>query len=262
MGNVPVPTIVLDGVANFRSLSGLPATDGRRVRDGVLYRTESLAGLTDLGRKQLAELHIGSICDLRSPGEVERAPIVWPEGQRPWAIPVATLPDARVAGAELIRRVLADTTGEYIQEVLLGNAKQMPGAFGESMRGVFDSLEDPQRRPLLVSCVAGKDRTGFVTAVILATLGVEWDAIVGDYLLSKEFFTADRLYDSMVVWLDELPDPIITPEKLHENSALPEYLEASFDAIRDEFGGFDEFLAGPCGMDARRRDRLKDLLLE
>lgn len=256
------PKVLLDGVANFRSLGGLPTTDGREVREGVLYRSESLAGLTDLGRKQLAELHIGSICDLRSPGEQQRDPIEWPEGTNPHQIPVAKLPDARVAGVELIRRVMADTSGEYIEEVLLGNAREMPRAFGESMRGVFESLEDPERLPLLVACVAGKDRTGFVTALILATLDVEWEAIVADYLLSKKYFTADRLYRSMVVWLDELPDPIITPEKLHENSARREYLEASFDAIREEYGSFEDYLAGPCGMDPARRERLKDLLLE
>lgn len=256
------PTVLLDGVANFRSLGGLPTTDGRKVREGVLYRTESLAGLTERGREQLAQLCIGSICDLRSPGEQERDPIIWPDGTQPHQIPVAKLPDARVAGVELIRCVMADTSGEYIQEVLLGNAKEMPRAFGESMRGVFASLEDPRRLPLLVGCVAGKDRTGFVTALILATLGVEWDAIVADYLLSKKYFTAERLYNSMVVWLDDRPDPIITPERLHENSAKPEYLEASFDVIREEFGGFDAYLAGPCGMDSARRDRLNDLLLD
>ncbi|MBY4572533.1 hypothetical protein ACN94_02790 [Gordonia paraffinivorans] len=53
-----------------------------------------------------------------------------------------------------------------------------------------------------------------------------------------------------------------TPEKLHENSARREYLEASFDVIRDEYGPFEEYLAGPCGMDPARRERLKDRLLE
>ncbi|PWD41628.1 hypothetical protein ACN93_18420 [Gordonia paraffinivorans] len=187
---VTAPRVVLDGVANFRSLGGLPTTDGRKVREGVLYRSESLAGLTDVGRQQLVELHIGSICDLRSPGEQQRDPIEWPEGTRPYQIPVAKLPDARVAGVELIRRVMADTSGEYIQEVLLGNAQEMPRAFGESMCGVFESLEDPERLPLLVACVAGKDRTGFVTALVLATLGVEWEAIVADYLRSTKYFAA------------------------------------------------------------------------
>lgn len=253
------PTI--DGVANFRSLAGLTSRDGRRIREGVLYRSESLAELSDLGKQQLGELNIATICDLRSAGEVERAPIEWPN-REPVAIPVETLPDARVAGEDLIYRLMADTEAELVQEVLLGNARAMPKSFGGSMKGVFGALLDPERLPLLIGCVAGKDRTGYVTALVLYALDIEWDQIAADYIESKKHFTADRLYESMVAWLDERPDPMVDPKKLHDASNDVRYLQASFDVIAEEHGSVDEYLRTACGLDDERRERLKDLLLE
>ncbi|GAA4681351.1 tyrosine-protein phosphatase [Gordonia humi] len=252
---------VVDGVPNFRSLAGLTTPDGRRIREGVLYRTESLAGATPTGRRQLADLHIASMCDLRSAGEAARAPIDW-GGPEPQAIRVETLPDARVAGENLIHSIMADPTGRTAYEVLLGNARSMPTSFGTSMAAVFDALLDEDRVPLAIGCVAGKDRTGFVTAVILSALGIEWSQIAADYLRSREYFTADRLYGSMVAWLDERPDPMITADDLHAASNDIAFLAASFEAIDTEFGGFDEYLRNRCGLDDQRRARLQQALLE
>ena len=40
--------------------------------------------------------------------------------------------------------------------------------------------------PVLVHCVAGKDRTGLVVALIQAALGVPRDSIIAEYALSDE----------------------------------------------------------------------------
>ena len=48
-------------------------------------------------------------------------------------------------------------------------------------------LSDPGSLPALVHCTAGKDRTGFASAVVLKALGVPHDTIVEDYLLSNYF---------------------------------------------------------------------------
>ena len=41
-------------------------------------------------------------------------------------------------------------------------------------------------RPVLTHCFAGKDRTGFVIATVLETIGVDRDVIVADYLRSND----------------------------------------------------------------------------
>ena len=41
-------------------------------------------------------------------------------------------------------------------------------------------------RPVLTHCFAGKDRTGFVIATVLETIGLDRDVIVADYLRSND----------------------------------------------------------------------------
>ncbi|MGV0835916.1 tyrosine-protein phosphatase [Mycolicibacterium thermoresistibile] len=248
-------------VPNFRDVGGLPTTDGRRVKKGVLYRSENLSGLGDEAQKQLAALNIRSVCDLRSGGERAKHPLVWP-GEEPKSIPIKTLPDARVAGAELISSIMSDAEGNRLVSILTQNAADMPSAFVDSMKTIFDAVIDDEALPLLVMCVAGKDRTGFVIANILAALDVEWDAIVEDYLASKQFIDKDRLHQSMMEYIEEPLDEVLSPEKLVDLGSSPDYLRASFDAIAREHGSYENYLVEVCGLTPERRARLKDLMLE
>ena len=59
----------LPGGRNFRDLGGYEGADGRRVRWGLLYRSGSLAGVTEDGVAMLRELGIRGICDLRTSRE-------------------------------------------------------------------------------------------------------------------------------------------------------------------------------------------------
>ena len=43
------------------------------------------------------------------------------------------------------------------------------------------------RLPLLYHCSVGKDRTGWMTAIVLAVLGVPREVVLEDYLLSNDF---------------------------------------------------------------------------
>ncbi|EHI13543.1 tyrosine-protein phosphatase [Mycolicibacterium thermoresistibile] len=248
-------------VPNFRSLGGLPTTDGRRVKEGVLYRSENLTNLDEDARKHLAALNIRSVCDLRSAGEQQKHPLVWP-GENPKSIPVKTLPDARVAGTELIHELMSDPSGERLARLLRENAADMPTAFQDSMKAIFDAIIDDEALPMLVMCVAGKDRTGFVVAIILAALDVEWDAIVADYLASKDHTDKYRLHQSLMEYIEEPPAELLSADTLLDVGNRAEYLKASFDTIDREHGSFENYLVEVCGLTPERRERLKELMLE
>src|SRR5580698_4423879 len=62
---------------NFRDVGGLPAGSGKWVRPGVLYRSEGPANFTDEHRRELGELGIKLICDLRADVERRVAPNDW-----------------------------------------------------------------------------------------------------------------------------------------------------------------------------------------
>jgi protein-tyrosine phosphatase len=252
---------MIPAIANFRSLEGIATTDGRRVKPGVLYRSEALVDLTLEARDALASLRISTVCDLRSPPERARHPLDWP-GTQPRFLEMETLPDVRVAGADLIHDILADTTGKVARQTLLSNSRAMPTAFARSMRRVFDTVVDQQGLPLLVSCVAGKDRTGYVISVILLALGASSGDIVAEFMRSAEYIDTGRLRAEMVEWLAEPLDEMVSVETLHSVGVLPEYVDAAFGTIVAEYGSYEAFLGEACGLNQPRLDKLRDLMLE
>jgi protein-tyrosine phosphatase len=248
-------------LGNFRCLEGVPCADRRRIRAGVLYRSEALVDLSPGARDALAALRIRTVCDLRSAGEVARHPDAWP-GSPPHFLQLDTLPEARVAGADLIRDILADTSGDTARQIVRDNAGAMPPAFERSLRTIFDVLVDDAGVPMLINCVAGKDRTGFVVSVILLALGAPHDEILGEFMRSADAIDTARLHAEMVAWLTEPLPEMVTVETLHTVGVLPEYVDAAFATIVSTHGSLDAFLRDGCGLDDGRLARLRELVLE
>jgi len=63
---------VLEGAPNFRELGGLPVAGGRRVRHGVIYRSESFITLTEEDVERVLGVDLKIVCGLRSAGERAR----------------------------------------------------------------------------------------------------------------------------------------------------------------------------------------------
>jgi hypothetical protein len=71
-------TVRLEGALNFRDLGGLPTEDGRRVRHRHLFRSDSLARLTEGDLAIVRKLEIRLLVDLRTEAERVRNPNRWP----------------------------------------------------------------------------------------------------------------------------------------------------------------------------------------
>lgn len=166
--NRPYP---VEGTYNFRSTAGY-AAGTRTIRDGKLYRSDGLHGLTDAGRRQFTEFGIRLVIDLRdrtelakSPSRLEGLPLevrhnpIFDEGNVPGTAEVITLAD--------IYRLMVRS-----------NAERLAGA----VRLIADSGSDP----VLVHCTAGKDRTGVVIALALLAAGVDREQVILDYTASEE----------------------------------------------------------------------------
>jgi protein tyrosine/serine phosphatase len=163
-------------VFNFRDVGGYRGAGGRTVRWGQLYRSDSLHALTDADREAFEALGIRTVLDLRRPAEVERDGRVpdwngvrWHHlylRHREWT----HAPYKR--GSDLAR-YLADRYRDMADEGASGLAEAM------------DVLADAAAAPVVVHCVAGKDRTGVVCALTLSLLGVPDEDIAADYALSS-----------------------------------------------------------------------------
>lgn len=260
------PEILLEAAPNFRDFGGYATSDHRRVRRRRLFRSELLLDLGERDLATLADLDIGLVCDLRSPGERNKLSNQWPT-DAPFELLALDL------GAELSAvqpdkwsRKLADPAFDATRAhaALAENYRRMPASYAGDLRALFERLATPDARPMLVHCAAGKDRTGFVVSMLLSALGVPHATIVEDYLATQGRYTYERLVSTrllLVLHVDGLPPHAEKALRVLASVHL-EFLEAAFERIRQDYGSVDAYLEKACGLTPARRDALRNALLE
>jgi len=189
----------IDGVVNFRDLGGYATQDKRSVRWGLIYRAGQLDRPSAHGTNSLKALNIATVVDLRFSEETERSPTDW-----------QAMPDARrlawqqfyfqegnqVGAAKTITLSWQDAleTGDVhaVRDAMRDNYPTKLYSHKGVYRAMLDSLIEGNV-PLVFHCAAGKDRTGVGAAIILALLGVSYDDIIEDYLLTQQ--VTENLYE-------------------------------------------------------------------
>jgi protein-tyrosine phosphatase len=176
--------VPLAGQPNFRDLGGYAAGDGRRIRWGAVYRSGELSQLSDADVGKLGELGIRTVVDLRSPEEVSARG----EGRLPSGAQLVPLPiTSSDMFAKLIPMFLKGDFSQVPPDLLDQVNRMLVSEFTEEYTGLLRALSEPVNRPLVFHCTQGKDRAGFGAAMVLSALGVPWETVVEDYLLSNHF---------------------------------------------------------------------------
>lgn len=261
-GNHKLDPVRLEGAPRFRDLGGITAAEGRAVRRGILYRSEALWRLTASDLGVLRALALRTVCDLR--GEAERlcSPHRWPDGL---AVDFLNLDAAWVDephDERFLRMVRADFSAAGAKAALEDYYRRLPAGYGARLPNLFWRLSDPRGIPAVILCQYGKDRTGFVVALLLSALGVSPDAIRGDYALTGPMRHPDdvgRATQFFAAVLGREPDPAAVEAVMASHL---DCLEAALDAITRDFGSVENYLACAGGLDANRQSRLRALLLE
>jgi protein-tyrosine phosphatase len=255
------PALRLDGATNFRSLGGLPAADGRRIRPHALMRADRLAGLTRDDWRALAGTGIATICDLRSAAERAEHPNRVPSQLAVHELHCDIRNDLR-ADPALARLLIDDPTARGAERVMVEIYRRFPAYMGGTLATLVDRLL-AGHAPLLVHCSAGKDRTGFVVAMLLHALDVPEALIRQDYLASRSWPGADSHRASLEARLGTVIPPHELPAAVDTVLDVRDvYLDAALEALHAEFGSVLRYLDTAAGLDARRIDRLHRELLE
>jgi protein-tyrosine phosphatase len=248
--------IDLPGAINLRDFGGYATEAGGRVRAGLLYRSGMLAELTPDGQNALRALDIGVICDLRRADECEQEPTPFPMHD-PRRVHVEIDPDTAVR----LRRTMPDAVLDLRERIhfMTEVNRELARAHTAEYRRVFEALESSGARGFLLHCAAGKDRTGFGVAAIQLALGVPRDAVIEDYLLTNEAMDFERV---IVPRLRASYGDIDVEAAMALSGVRAEYIHAALDEVDRAFGSFDAYLRDGLGIDARRRDALRDRYLE
>ena len=243
---------------NFRDVGGLPVEGGGRVATGHLFRSEAIGGVGPEDAARLADCGIDVVLDLRSAGERHKAPQIWwhTQGVRIKEVDVAA--DIRAMASPWTPMI--EQPGERgARTMMIGVYRRLPAASRDAVRAAIEILA--RGEGLLVHCTAGKDRTGFVVAVVLAAIGVPWRAILSDYMVSGEQLNPHVVATSQAMIAQGIGRDPDAATLAAVTGVRPEYLETAFAALREEHGGIAAYLA-KAGIDAQMLAAVRDRLIE
>ncbi len=248
----------LDGPVNFRDLGGYETADGRSVRWGCVYRSDSLESLTASDIARVEELGVRLVCDLRRDEERATAPsrfLGHPDVQ------IEHLPIGGIAAetknmaGRMMRGEIPEVSVDTMAEVYLRILDLHPDSFGEVVR----RAADPSSLPMVVHCTAGKDRTGVACALLLGTLGVDEEMIAADYELTTGFHSEAKIAEVR----PQLEAAGIEFAKVEAYWAAPRaVMAAALAGIRARWGGIEDYLLGPAGLSPEALDKLRLNLLD
>lgn len=232
--------ISVSGPSNFRDIGGIPTKDGKHVVWGHFYRADELSGLKDAEFPYLNSLGIKQVYDLRSQDEVNSKKDHLPETMKWIHYPIFEEGNDVQMKAVMQKFRDGSMTKEAASQLLVKAnqdfaTKNLP-RFQVLVKQILDADS-----PSLFHCTAGKDRTGFTSALLLSVLNVDRETILDEYLMTN-YYTYDKIQGGMDKMFDSAPvkiDKAVVTQLMMVDKA---YLEAGFNEIIKKYGNMDNFI--------------------
>ncbi|MGF6370277.1 protein-tyrosine phosphatase [Paraburkholderia sp. RAU6.4a] len=244
----------LVSVSNFRDVGGAGAgyltVDGKQMRRGVFYRANALT-LSGTDTATLDKLGIVSVYDLRTPAEIARTADVLPIG--------ATSSTLNVLGTN---DFVAPPVDSPVDAVAFMQAQARAYVTGGPQRAAYGALlgalADGTGVQLFHSN-AGKDRAGWVAALLLSIANVPLDVIMQDYLLSNVYLAPSIAAQTTTLRAQE--GAAIATARAPLLDVDENYLQAGFDQVQASYGTMASYLTQGLGLSTATVDALRNRLV-
>lgn len=175
--------INISGIQNFRDLGGYPSYSSKKQTNwGMLYRSAEIDNLDYSARRELKNLGIKTIIDLRTATGIQKKDPLQKEFNIVH-IPINTDMGNILKGI-LEENIKSGTVCRMMEQM----NRNLIDKYDKEYRQIFDILLERNNYPVVIHCNTGKGRTGIVSALALCALGVNEDAIMEDYRLSNHYF--------------------------------------------------------------------------
>lgn len=254
----PQRLVVLDGANNFRDLGGYKTVDGKRVKWGLIYRSDALGELSPGDLETLAQRDLKTVIDFRSDIEREHHPDILPVSvKKELHLQVgATAVDPEQFRRDLFSGKLA---GADFRNMLIDGNRQMINEGKRPYGTMLKTLAAPGNAPLVFHCAGGKDRTGVGAALLLSILGVPRETIIHDYLLTN-FYRQKEDAEKLARMKTVLPK--LAPEIAEARKARRDYIVSALNEIDQKHGGVDKYVRNILGLSEDQIASLKEMYLE
>ncbi len=243
----------LSSADNFRELGGLgagyPTVDGHHLTRGVVFRSNALS-LTPADAAIVSDLSVTEIIDLRTPAEIQAKPDTTIAGAK-WinynvigetavvAPQLSTAAESTAMMTDIYRQFVASATSRKEIAATLTAIAKNTGA-------------------TIIHCTAGKDRTGWTSALLLHIAGASPELINQDYLLSNQYSRSSN--NATLAGVTAKGGPGAAAPYAPLLGVQQKYLDASYDQVKSDYGTVENYLTHGLGLSQATLTSLKNKL--
>ncbi|WP_043932237.1 tyrosine-protein phosphatase [Bacillus sp. EB01] len=254
--------LVFEKIHNLRDIGGLPTRDGRRMKAGILYRSDELSAISKNDLTVLEELDLKMVCDLRTVNERKSRPDRIPPH---WEIKEIHVPihhgSQDMSTFDLFRTLNGNTDSLDFAKIIHDFYRCLVEERKEQVRQIFELVDEEDNIPALIHCTGGKDRTGYIAALFQLLAGVEYETVVSQYLLSNERIAGKMKKTERYLRLLSLYR--IPSEKFKPMLAVDrKHLDFVIGQIRKDYGTIETYLNKGCGLKLSKIKKIKMMLVE
>ncbi|MEX1669159.1 tyrosine-protein phosphatase [Zhongshania guokunii] len=247
----------LNGAPNIRDLGGYQTDDGGTTRWQKLLRGGRLSNLSNSDQLILAQFDVRVVCDFRNPSEYQQ------DISKLNNMPKAVIHNLSISPGNHqniidISSIGADQMSAWMQQI----NREFVLNHSHTYRHMFELLLDNDDGAFLFHCSAGKDRTGFAAALVLSALNVSRETIMDDYLLTAQYYPPAGEMEYLAQKYTRNNPNIDMDLFATLTSTRPEFLQAAFTAIDEQYSSTDEYLEQALGLCAKKRELLKQRYVE
>jgi protein-tyrosine phosphatase len=244
----------LEGGINFRDLGGYRGLEGKAVRWGKLFRSGRMDRLTGNDQQRVGALGLDLVVDFRAEAERLREPSRWGAVPAPRTETVNIVPGSAEAFFAAGGVDGPESGAAFMTFIYRDFVKNQTAAY----RTMFARILEIPDAKVLIHCAAGKDRTGFGSALLLSLLGVATGDILDDYLLTGRFLDTDRELAHVLTIAPHLLHPPMTRETIRPMFEVRRgYLEAALQAMVEDAGSVEAYAETRLGVGAAERAELR-----
>ncbi|MDW7657998.1 MAG: tyrosine-protein phosphatase [Bacillota bacterium] len=239
------PPLKLQTLYNIRDLGGHPTADGRETQCGRFIRSDAPVRLSQSDLDVLLSYPVRHVIDLRSQSEIRQQPHDLRDQ------PGISYHNIPLLGVSLERDMMRLQRNNGHKKISLVDLyRHILDQSQTAIRSVMLTLAAADSDARLFNCSHGKDRTGLITALLLALAGVGHDHIVDDYQVSESLLKP--WFDTFIHMVPETDRRFfMTP---------PHYMRETLAYIEEKYHGATSYLLA-CGVDISVQERLRQLLL-
>lgn len=251
-----------DKLYNFRDIGGLKTKDGKIMKSGILYRSDDISRLTSNDMAALEGYNLRVICDLRTVNERKSKSYDIPQH---WGLRVVQVPihhgSQDFTRFQFFRFLVGKSNDIDFEKMIRDFYHCMVTERTAEIKEVFTLVAQAGHVPALIHCTGGKDRTGFIAALIQLVVGVPHETVIEQYLLSNTLVKprmkkVERFIRWMSLWQ-------VSPERIKPMLVVRrEYLEEALDYILQQDGSIENYLIKTCGIEESTLKALQSMLVE